>query len=57
VENNFDKVKGIVETNLDFLEQIALVNFKHLDKDCKAFIYSQLRRTAGIIGKIILDGK
>lgn len=57
MENNFETVKPLIDANFSLLEQIKAIEFKKLDKDCKAFVYSQLRRTIGVLGKLILDGK
>ncbi len=55
--NSFDKVKALVEANLNLLEEVARLNLSSLDKDCRDFTLSQLKRTIGILGKLVIDDK
>ena len=55
MEKQFQQVQEVVNLNLKFLETLKSLNLPKLNKDAKGFLLSQLKKTIGILGRMVIE--
>lgn len=55
INESFYEVKDPIDLNMKFLEALVKVDIPDLHEDARSLLLSQLKRTVGVLGKIIIN--
>lgn len=57
MDDSFKQIEEVLDLNVQFVEELNILDIKELSPEARAFLFSQLRRTIGILGHVVVNDK
>ncbi len=56
-KDSFKQIEEALDLNIQFVEELNILDIKSLTPESRDFLFSQLKKTIGILGNLITNGK
>lgn len=53
--DSFEIISEALNLNVQFVEELNILDLKSLSPEARDFLFSQLKKTIGILGRIVLN--